>query len=60
MTKVMGSLALERRRAVVIMSDGVDNALDGSNFGSQMSFADLLEAVRKSDELLFMLTNVGN
>jgi hypothetical protein len=48
----MGSRALERRRAVVIVSDGVDNALGGSNLGSQISFADLLEAVRKNDELI--------
>ena len=34
------------------MSDGVDNALGGSNLGSQISFADWLETVRKSDELI--------
>jgi len=33
------------------MTDGVDNALGGGG-GSAISFADLLEAVRKSDELL--------
>jgi VWFA-related protein len=50
---VVGPRTLERRRAIVIMSDGVDNALafGGSN-GSRISFADLLEAVRKSDELI--------
>jgi VWFA-related protein len=34
------------------MSDGVDNALSGGTSGSEISFADLLEAVRKSDELI--------
>ena len=35
------------------MTDGVDNALGGSSgSGSAISFADLLEAVRKNDELL--------
>ena len=50
---VVGPRTLERRRAIVIMSDGVDNALpfSGRN-GSRISFADLLEAVRKSDELI--------
>jgi VWFA-related protein len=43
---------LERRRAIVLMSDGVDNALSGGTSGSEISFADLLEAVRKSDELI--------
>lgn len=54
--QVVGPRTLERRRAIVVMSDGVDNALAFSNMGvqggSQISFADLLEAVRKSDELI--------
>jgi Ca-activated chloride channel family protein len=47
-----------RRRAVVFMTDGVDNALGGfglpSGFvsGSKISFADLLESVRKHDALV--------
>jgi len=49
---VVGPRTLERRRAIVIMTDGVDNALAGSRGGSEISFADLLEAVRKSDELI--------
>src|SRR6266550_2290954 len=50
---VVGPRTLGRRRAIVLMTDGVDNALGGSSgSGSAISFADLLEAVRKSDELL--------
>ena len=43
----------ERRRAIVFMTDGVDNALsffDG--IGSDLSFGDLLEAVRVTDTLI--------
>jgi VWFA-related protein len=50
--QVVGPRTLERRRAIVLMSDGVDNALGGGTSGSEISFADLLEAVRKSDELI--------
>jgi VWFA-related protein len=50
--QVVGSRTLERRRAIVIMSDGVDNALSGGTSGSEISFAELLETVRKSDELI--------
>jgi len=50
--QVIGPRTLERRRAVVIMSDGVDNALAGGTSGSEISFAELLESVRKSDELI--------
>jgi VWFA-related protein len=54
--KVVGLRTLERRRAIVVMSDGVDNALAFRSVafqsGSQVSFADLLEAVRKTDELI--------
>jgi VWFA-related protein len=39
-------------RAIVLMTDGVDNALGGGGSGSVISFADLLEAVRRNDELL--------
>jgi len=49
---VLGPKAPGRRRAVVVMTDGVDNALGGGNGGSEISFADLLEAVRRSDELI--------
>src|SRR5436190_4489803 len=43
-----------RRRAVVFMTDGVDNALGPSYgaTGSTISFADLLESVRKHDALV--------
>lgn len=44
----------DRRRAVVIMTDGADNALSyfGGDVGSQISFADLLETVRSTDTLV--------
>jgi VWFA-related protein len=55
--KVLGPKPLERRRAVVFMTDGVDNALTGSltgfnGTGSIISFADLLETVRRNDTLI--------
>jgi VWFA-related protein len=49
---VVGPRTLGRRRAIVLMTDGVDNALGAGGAGSEISFADLLEAVRKSDELI--------
>jgi len=45
--RVIGPKTLGRRRAIVVMTDGVDNPQ-----GDITSFADLLEAVRKSDELI--------
>ena len=36
--QVVGQKTLERRRAVVFMTDGVDNALSGMGFGSSISF----------------------
>ncbi|HEX3247821.1 MAG TPA: VWA domain-containing protein [Pyrinomonadaceae bacterium] len=52
--EVIGPKSLERRRAVVLMSDGVDGALfrTGSPAGSQMTFADLVEKVRQTDTLI--------
>ena len=50
--QVVGPKTLSRRRAVVFMTDGVDNALAGFGRGSEISFADLLEAVRRSDTLI--------
>jgi VWFA-related protein len=56
--QVMGKKTPDRRRAIVIMSDGVENALSyggsflGGSYGSDVSFADLLEAVRKNDEII--------
>jgi VWFA-related protein len=51
---VIGPKTLERRRAVVLMSDGVDGALTryGPRRGSTISFADLLEQVRQTDTLV--------
>lgn len=50
--RVIGPKTLNRRRAVVFMTDGADNALAGFSIGSQTSFADLIEAVRKSDAMI--------
>jgi len=51
---VVGSKTLDRRRAVVLMSDGVDGALSryGPPHGSITSFADLLDKVRSTDTLI--------
>lgn len=51
---IVGQKSLERRRAIVMMTDGVDGALSyfHDDFGSQISFADLLEAVRQTDTLI--------
>jgi VWFA-related protein len=51
---IFDSASSPRRRAVVFMTDGVDNAL-GSSYtavGSKISFADLVESVRKHDALV--------
>lgn len=50
--QVIGPKTPGRRRAIVLMTDGVDNALNGGASGSEISFADLLETVRKRDELI--------
>ena len=51
---VLGPKTLERRRAVVLMSDGVDGALVdlGPLYSSKITFADLLEQVRQTDALI--------
>jgi VWFA-related protein len=51
---VIGPKTLERRRAVVLMSDGVDNSLMrfGQMRGSSTTFADLVEQVRQTDTLI--------
>lgn len=50
---VMGPRNVTRRRAIVFMTDGADNHLLGfGGGGSKTSFADLLEAVRRSDALI--------
>jgi Ca-activated chloride channel family protein len=51
---VFESASSPRRRAVVFMTDGVDNALNSfyGSGGSKISFADLLESVRKHDALV--------
>jgi VWFA-related protein len=51
---VLGPKSATRRRAVVFMTDGVDNSLGplGSSMGSSVSFSDLLEAVRRNDALI--------
>lgn len=52
--EVVGPKTLERRRAIVLMSDGVDGALfrQSSSTGSKTNFADLLEQVRQTDTLI--------
>jgi VWFA-related protein len=50
---VIGPRTVERRRAVVLMSDGVDGALMRfGSAGSKTTFADLLEQVRQTDALI--------
>ena len=51
---VLGPKTLERRRAVVLMSDGVDGSLMriGQMRGSRTTFADLVEQVRQTDALI--------
>ncbi|HEU4509262.1 MAG TPA: VWA domain-containing protein [Pyrinomonadaceae bacterium] len=51
---VIGPKTLERRRAVVLMSDGVDGSFMrfGPLRGSNTTFADLLEQVRQTDTLI--------
>jgi len=51
--KVVGPKTLDRRRAVVFITDGIDNSLTPTaEKTSSLSFADLLEAVRESDTLI--------
>ena len=52
--EVLGPKTLERRRAVVLMSDGVDGSLVRflSAGGSKIPFADLIEQVRQTDVLI--------
>jgi VWFA-related protein len=49
---VIGPRSLERRRAVVLMSDGVDGSLMGGPNGSKMSFGELVEEIRQTDTLI--------
>lgn len=49
--EVIGPKSLNRRRAVVLMTDGIDNGLSGFLDG-ELSFADLVEAVRRNDALI--------
>jgi len=51
--KVVGPKTLERRRAVVLMSDGDDGALSRTQqAGSKTTFADLIEQVRQTDTII--------
>lgn len=51
--EVVGTRTLERRRAVVMLTDGADNALAGfAGRGSKTTFSDLLETVRRADALV--------
>jgi VWFA-related protein len=50
---IYGTKDVSRRQAVIVMSDGVDNALpDVPGAGSAMSYEELLEAVRASDAIV--------
>jgi VWFA-related protein len=49
--QVVGPKTAARRRAVVLMTDGIDNSLGGLVDGD-VSFADLVEAVRRNDTLI--------
>lgn len=49
--KVIGPKTPGRRRAIVLMTDGIDNSL-GGYAESRISFADLVEAVRHNDALI--------
>jgi VWFA-related protein len=50
---IYGAKDVSRRQAVIVMSDGVDNALpDVPGAGSAMSYEELLEAVRASDAIV--------
>ena len=50
--RVLDNATSPRRRAVVFMTDGADNALASWQFGSRIDFADLLELVRQHDSLI--------
>jgi VWFA-related protein len=53
--QVVGPKSLERRKAIVMMTDGADNSMGfygGAGVGSTISFADLLDAVGRSDTLV--------
>ena len=52
--EAIGPKSLERRRAVVLMSDGVDGSLIrfAPMRGSKTTFADLVEQVRQNDTLI--------
>ena len=51
---VFGAKGASRRQAVIVMSDGVDNALPGVPFGkgSKTSYEQLLEIVRSSEAIV--------
>jgi VWFA-related protein len=60
----IGPKSLERRRAVVLMSDGLDGSMYrfGPSRGSNTTFADLTEQVRQTDTLIvpiFLDTSEG-
>jgi VWFA-related protein len=53
LTNVFGTKDASRRQAVVVMSDGVDNALpDMQGDGSKISYENLLEMVRSSESIV--------
>ncbi|MER3431224.1 MAG: hypothetical protein C4324_09330, partial [Blastocatellia bacterium] len=52
---MLGKSAAERRRAIVALTDGLDNQLrfSGSDVGSKTSFADLAERVSRENVVIF-------
>ena len=63
LNSVVGEQTVGRRRAVVLMSDGLDGQLMRfTSSGSKINFADLLEQVRQTDTLIvpiFLDTSFG-
>ena len=51
---MLGQTKASRRSAVVVMTDGVDNALPGvAGEGSRTTFGELLEMIRRSETIVF-------
>lgn len=50
---MFGPKTTERRRAVVFLTDGLDNALFGDKRGSKTGFNELLDSVRESEASVF-------
>ena len=51
--KVFDEKVSNKRRAVVFLTDGVDNSLEGDSRGSKISFNELFETVKTSETTIF-------